>query len=90
MIIIIIILLLLLIMITTTITAAAATTIKRSQSKAQLEMFDNVLTVPRTVSDMFAQVTLATSRANHVQKHRARTMCQMCCVPRGAKGQLSH
>ena len=48
-------------------------------SKAQFEIFDNLLTVPRTVSNMYAQVARVQSCANHVQhiKRLSRATCSV-------------
>ena len=51
--------------------------------------FYNLLTAPRTVSNMNAQVARAQSCANHVQ-HLERLSRATCSVPLGTKGQLSY
>ena len=49
----------------------------------------NILTAPRTVSNMFTQVAEAQSCANHMQ-HVSRPLRAIYRVPRGTKGQLSY
>ena len=48
-------------------------------SKAQIEIFNHVLTAPQTVSNMYAQVARAQSCANHVQ-HIEHLSCATCLV----------
>ena len=52
------------------------------------DFFYNLLTAPRTVSNMYTQVSRAQSCANHVQ-HIERLSRATCSVPLGTKGQLS-
>ena len=51
-------------------------------------IFYNLLTAPRTVSNMYFQTAHAQSCANHVQ-HIGRSS-RATCVPRGTKGQPSY
>ena len=62
---------------------------KKSHSKAQFEIFYNLLTAPQTVSNTYAQVAKAQLGENHVQ-HIERLSQATCCVPVGTKGQLSY
>ena len=52
-------------------------------------IFYNLLTAPRTVSNTYTQVARAQSCANHVQ-HTDRSSRATCRVPLGTKGQLSY
>ena len=47
----------------------------------QIEIFNNLLTAPRTVSNTYAQVARAQSRANHVQhsERLSRATCRITC-----------
>ena len=51
--------------------------------------FYNLLTVPQTVSNTYAQVSSTQSHVNHVQ-HIKRISRATCCVPHGTKGQFSY
>ena len=61
---------------------------EESHSKALFEIFDNLLTAPRTVSNAHAQVAQAQSCANHVQhiERLLRATCHVTChlVRRGS------
>ena len=60
-------------------------------SKALFEIFYNLLTAPRPVSNTYAQVARAQSCAKSCATHRALIMCNMSCyVPLGTKGQLNY
>ena len=57
--------------------------------KGAIRDFYNLLTAPRTVSNMYAHVARVRSCANHVQ-HIERVSRVTFSVPFGTKGQLSY
>ena len=85
------------IVIVTAAAAAAATTATTTRTittrtialKGGNRDFYNLLTAPRTVSNTYAQVARAQSRANHVQ-HIECLSRAACRVPHGTKGQVSY
>ena len=59
--------------------------------KGAIQDFCNLLTVPRTAFNTYAQVAQAQSCENHVQLQQIeRLSFATCCLTLGTKGQLSY